>query len=159
MGRRISWELFCKRHFFGWQLPCGSNFSPWMIMSAAEVHSGSMPVWQDADSGERKKKKKRAEREKTESRQKECQITTAEDCSRPHTLWQEGECGGKRRRNERLERGVLGGKERNSFAKTSGFDYEGKHGQASLCCLFWLGFSEEVDVIYFWFASGFLTDE
>lgn len=122
----ILWDALLWRH-----LPCGSNFSPWMIVNAAEGQRGSVPAWQDADSRDRKKGKggrgggggEAFETEKKKNRKTERQTDREptrvpnHDCWGPavYTISDRKGNVGEEKGSERLEKGVQWGKERNSF--------------------------------------------
>lgn len=115
-GQADQLEVIVQEALLWRYLPCGSNFSPWMIVNAAEGQRRSMPAWQDADSRGRKGKGEKARgREKKTERQ-----TRVPN----HYCWgpavytisdRKGNVGGREGENERLEKGVQWGKERNSF--------------------------------------------
>lgn len=116
MDQRIDWDAARREAFLWGRLPCGFHFSPWMIMSAVQVHCGSMHVWQDAESTDIKKGK---ESQKADRKSAKSQLLRA---SRLYNLWQEGESGAVGKKGdgewEFWKRGVLvGGKMEKLFLR------------------------------------------
>lgn len=102
--------LLCRR------LPCGSHFSTWVIVNVAEDEHRSTAAWQDADSGDRKRREGTGERRK--DGQKKPKREPNRGCWGPavYTISdRKGNVGGREGENEQLEKGVQWGKERNSF--------------------------------------------
>lgn len=155
----ICWMLFCARHFFDNICHVSLIFFFFFTLNDCGCYGGSLWVhacltrcWFYWHKQGNMREKLGMERKRQKSAKSPLPWT---NCL--HGLWQERECGGKR--NEILEGEVLGGNKKKISKETSGFDYENQRRQASLCCLFWLGFSGEVDVVCFWIASGLLIDE
>lgn len=114
-------EVILREALLWRRLPCGSNFSPWMTVSAVEGEHRSTPAWHDADSRDRKGGKG----EKAQDTEGKDGKTDGEPKREPsHDCWgpavytisdRKGNVGGREGENERLEKGVQWGKERNSF--------------------------------------------
>ena len=168
MARPDQLEVILREALLCRHVPCGSNFSPWMIVNAAEGQHGSTPAltrcwfWRQKRTKGREKlarESKKTDREPTRVPNHDCWGT-----SRLHNLRQERECGGgggggREGENERLEKGVQWGKERNSFWGDIWLWLRGAVWTSQPLPLVLTGlFRGKLMLFVFWIASGLLID-